>query len=441
MILLASTSNGSARFLAALGAAAVLAFGCGASGTGESAGAAGAPTNSAGAANTGGAASAGVATAAGASAGGTSGGTSTAGVASSGAAGLAAGASGAAAATANSLASKYADYFPIGAAVSAWHLDHVSAQLAQDFNHLTCENAMKVADIHPAEATFNWVEADRIAGFARSHGMKMTGHNLLWHRQAPDWMFAGVTAGEAASLELLKSRLKAHIDTVIARYADVVDNWDVVNEAISDTAGKVYRDGGEMSKWYELFGSEEYIYWAYKYAHDALEAKAAGSSMGKLYYNEYVVTVKADKILTMFAWLETKGIHIDGIGIQSHENLTWPAPADLQGAFDKFVKAGYKLKISELDVTVYSDYSTGPFVASPQVSYTPTLATAQAARYAQLFAVYRKNKANITSVSLWGVSDDHTWLNDEPVAGRTDYPLLYDGAHAPKSARAAIMAF
>ena len=33
---------------------------------------------------------------------------------------------------------------------------------------------------------------------------------------------------------LLKSRLKAHIEAMIERYADVVDNWDVVNEAISD---------------------------------------------------------------------------------------------------------------------------------------------------------------------------------------------------------------
>ena len=360
-----------------------------------------------------------------------------------GGSGGAAGSSGAAGAvaTADSLAAKYADYFPIGAAVSAWHLDNLSDVLAKDFNHLTCENAMKVQDIHPAEGTFDWTEADRIADFARTHGMKMTGHNLLWHRQAPDWMFAGVTAGDAASLEVLKGRLKSHIEAVVLRYADVVDNWDVVNEAISDDPAKTYRDGTEMSKWYELFGSEEYIYWAYQYAHDALEAKQAGSSKGKLYYNEYVVTVKADKILKMFAWLETKGIHVDGIGFQSHENMTWPAPSDLQGAFDKFVTAGYKLKISELDVTVYSDYSTGSFVASPQVPFTPALDTAQSKRFAELFAVYRKNKANITSVTFWGVSDDNTWLDNEPVAGRDDYPLLYNDAHTPKAARAAIMNF
>lgn len=313
--------------------------------------------------------------------------------------------------------------------------------LAQQFNHLTCENAMKVEDIHPTEDTYDWSEADRIADFARSHGMKMTGHNLLWHRQAPDWMFAGVTAGDGASLELLKSRLQAHITAVVGRYADVVDNWDVVNEAISDDPGKTYRDGSEGSQWYELFGSEEYIYWAFRYAHDALESLSPGSSQGKLYYNEYLVTEKADKILTLFAWLEQKGIHVDGVGSQSHESMTFPAPSDVQAAFDKFVSAGYKLKVSELDVTVYSDYSTGSFVASPEVPFTPALETAQASRFADLFAVYRKNAAAITSVTFWGVSDERSWLNNEPVTGRDDYPLLFDAAHQPKAALTAITNF
>lgn len=344
--------------------------------------------------------------------------------------------------TATALPAKYADFFPIGAAVSSWHLDNLTEIVATDFNHLTAENAMKVQDIHPAEASFNWTEADKIADFARDHGMKMTGHALLWHRQAPAWMFTGVTAGDAASLETLKFRLKSHIEAMVERYDDVVDNWDVVNEAISDAAGKTYRDGSEGSKWYELFESQEYIYWAYKYAYDALEAKGAGHSAGKLYYNEYTVTVKVEKIMTLLDWLENdKGLRIDGVGFQSHENMTWPSTADLQTAIDQFAAAGYKMKISELDVTVYSDYSTGSFVASPEVPWTQDLETAQAARFQALLDLYRKNSEHITSVTFWGISDDRSWLDNEPVPGRNDYPLLYDDAHEPKDARAAIMNF
>ncbi|HET7545439.1 MAG TPA: endo-1,4-beta-xylanase [Polyangiaceae bacterium] len=340
-----------------------------------------------------------------------------------------------------SVAEKYSDYFPIGAAVGSWNLDHTALAVTRDFNHLTAENAMKAQNIHPAEDTYVWTEADRIADFARSHGMKMTGHALLWHRQAPDWLFQGVSAGDAAGLELLKARLKAHIEALVNRYADVVDNWDVVNEAISNYPDNVYRDGSEGSRWYELFGSEEYIYWAYRYTRDALETIEPGSSQGKLYYNEYTVTQKADKILTMFAWLEGRGIHVDGVGFQSHEYMDWPSAGELQEAFDKFVAAGYQIKISELDVTVYDDYTTGSFVALPEVPYTPDLEAAQAQRFVDLFSVYRNNKGSISSVTFWGVTDDHSWLNYQPVFGRADYPLLYKDANTAKAARLAIMNF
>jgi endo-1,4-beta-xylanase len=341
-----------------------------------------------------------------------------------------------------SLAAKYADYFPIGVAVSEAALSQFEPVLAQDFNHLTCEYQMKIAQIHPAEDTYAWDATDNVANFARQHDMKLTGHTLLWHQEAPDWMFAGVTAGDAPSLELLKNRLKAHIDAVVDRYADVVDNWDVVNEALSDDQTKQYRDGSEGSKWFEVFGSQEYIYWAFKFAKDALEAKAPGSSAGKLYYNDYTETQKADKMLKLLAWLkDEKGLTIDGVGFQSHENMTWPSTGDLQTAITKFKTAGYKVKISELDVTVYSDYSTGAFVASPAVELTSDLEALQAKRYADLLALYRANKDEITSVTIWGVSDDQSWLNMTPVPGRSDFPLLYNGQHQPKAARNAIMNF
>jgi endo-1,4-beta-xylanase len=340
-----------------------------------------------------------------------------------------------------SLADKYGALFPIGTAVTAGDVQNQAQILLRDFNHLTAENAMKAADIHPAPETFDWAQADAIANFAREHCMKMTGHALLWHRQAPPWMFKGIVAKDPASLQILKGRLKAHIEAVVARYADVVDNWDVVNEAISDTDAKTYRDAAEGSKWFELFGSEDYIYWAFRYARDALEANAPGSSKGKLYYNEYVLTKKADKVLKMLAWLKGKGIVVDGVGFQSHEQLAWPAIADLQLAFDKVSAAGYKIKISELDVSVYADYTTGAFDPEAEKPFTAALETTQAKRFANLFALYRKNKALITSVTVWGISDDHTWLDNEPVVGRDDYPLLYDDAHEPKAARTSIVNF
>lgn len=342
---------------------------------------------------------------------------------------------------ADSLANKYADYFPIGTAIGQGHLNTVKEIISSEFNHITAENAMKAQSLQPTEGGWNFTEADAIADFARAEGMMMTGHTLLWHRQAPAWFFSGLTAENPADLETLKTRLKTHIDTVVDRYADVVDNWDVVNEAISDNGSKDYRDGSEGSDWYAMFGSADYVYWAFKYAQEALEAKEPGSSAGKLYYNDYNVNLKVDRIIALCDEVRAKGGQVDGIGLQAHVRVDWPSTAELGATIQKIVDAGYKVKISELDITLYNDYPSGTLEAAPEIEFTAEVEQTQATRYAELFELFRSYKDDITSVTFWGVSDDATWLDNEPVAGRDNYPLLFNDAHMPKAALGAIKNF
>jgi endo-1,4-beta-xylanase len=33
---------------------------------------------------------------------------------------------------------------------------------------------------------------------------------------------------------------------------------------------------------------------------------------------------------------------------------------------------------------------------------------------------------------LWGIDDSNTWLNDFPIPGRTNYPLLFARGYKPK---------
>lgn len=350
------------------------------------------------------------------------------------------------AATATSIAGKYASYFPVGVAIAQSHLDTVQPIVDEHFNHITAENAMKFGSVSTAEGVYDWTEADALADYARARGIKMTGHAIVWHRQTPSWLFTGLTAGDPTSIETLKARLKAHVDVIVPRYADVVDNWDVVNEAISDDGSKDYRDGSENSQWYEIFGSEEYVYWAYKYTYDALEAIAPGTAAGKLYYNDYNENLKADRIITMLDAVRAgvggnPGVPVDGVGMQSHLRVDWPSITEIEQTLQKFVTAGYKVKVSELDVSLYNDYPEGEFVEAPEVEFTQALETEQATRYGQLFALYREHAASISSVTVWGVSDDATWLDNEPVEGRDDYPLLFDDAKMPKDAVTAILDF
>ena len=46
--------------------------------------------------------------------------------------------------------------------------------------------------------------------------------------------------------------------------------------------------------------------------------------------------------------------------------------------------------------------------------------------------IYRRHAAQIERVTLWGVTDGTSWLNDWPIPGRTNYPLLFDRAGKAK---------
>ncbi len=64
----------------------------------------------------------------------------------------------------------------------------------------------------------------------------------------------------------------------------------------------------------------------------------------------------------------------------------------------------------------------------------------QAKDYENLFKLFSKHQDKIVRVTLWGVSDGQSWLNNWPVRGRTNYPLLFDRSYNPKPAYNAIMA-
>ncbi len=341
------------------------------------------------------------------------------------------------------LDSVYSSFFPIGVALQQNELDADATLIAENFNHLTAGNAMKGSSIHPAEDTWNTAEADYLADFARDHGWKMTGHTFVWHRQQPSWMFADLTPGDATSVETLKVRLKAHIEYMVARYGDVVDNWDVVNEIVTGNNVGNYRTAD--NSWYNIFQSFDYVYWAFRYTHDALEAQAPGSSAGKLYYNDFNCYQHATGILGLVDFIENHpegGVTVDGIGMQAHVRADWPSASEVETTIEQFISAGLKVKISELDVSVYNDYPAPDysFVAAAEVPFNATIDAEIAAKYQALFTMFRSHATNITSVTVWGFRDEDSWLNSEPVANRKNYPLLFN-ASGPKAAFDAIQQF
>lgn len=319
----------------------------------------------------------------------------------------------------------YKDYFTMGVAVSPSSLmDTESDFVLKNFSSITAENAMKMAPIHPEENRYFWDNADKIADFAQKHKLKLRGHTLCWHNQAPKWMFTD-EVGNTVTKEVLLQRLKDHINTIVSRYKGKIYAWDVVNEVIDDDDSKNFRE----SKWYKICG-EDFISKAFEYAHEA-------DPNALLFYNDYNTENpgKRDRIYTMLKKLIDAKVPIHGIGLQSHLSIYRPSEENLRASIEKFATLGLEIQITELDVSVYPSEST-PRPRRPDESdtFTSEMEQKQIAQYKMIFTVFRDYKKFITNVTFWNVSDTYSWLDNFPVRGRKNYPLLFDKDQNPKKA-------
>jgi len=318
----------------------------------------------------------------------------------------------------------YKNYFLIGAAVTPRSLHGAdSALIVNHFNSMTAENAMKMGPIHPRENEYYWKDVDSIAAFAKKHGLKLRGHNLCWHAQAPSWMFKN-EKGETVTKEVLLQRLKDHITTVVNRYKDYVYGWDVVNEAIDDNDSIVYR----RSAWYKICG-EEFIAKAFEYAH-AADPKAV------LFYNDYNTEnpKKREKIYQVVKKLKESGVPINAVGLQGHWSINNPPREELEKSITMFSSLGLQVQVTELDVSVYAGRQGGQLTQGRRdtvTTFTPEMEEPQREKYKMIFEVLRKYKDNVTGVTFWNLSDRSSWLDGR---GRKNFPLLFDTNRQPKKA-------
>ena len=300
------------------------------------------------------------------------------------------------------------------------------------FNCIVAENCMKPEAVQPQEGMFKWRKADRFVKFGEDRGMTVIGHVLVWHAQTPDWFFKD-SLGQPASKQLLTERMRNHIQTVVGRYKGRIHGWDVVNEAIED-------DGTfRQSPWYQILGPE-YIEMAFRFAHEA-------DPDAELYYNDFSMSVPAKRkaVCQMISDLKKKGIRIDGIGMQSHNGLTWPEMDDYEASIEAYAALGCQVMITELDMNVLPNpESFSGAEVSQSFGYSEKMDPYKNglpadvekrinARWVEFFKLYKRHARQISRVTTWGVSDVQSWMNDWPIEGRTAYPLLFDRQYQPKS--------
>ncbi|MTK02053.1 endo-1,4-beta-xylanase [Micromonospora sp. CP22] len=263
--------------------------------------------------------------------------------------------------------------------------------LNREFNSLVAENEMKWDATEPQRGVFNYSAGDRIVNHARSRGMKVRGHTLLWHAQQPGWA-QNLSGGD------LRNAAINHVTQVASHFRGQIYSWDVVNEAFADGGSGARRDSNLQrtgNDWIEA----------------AFRAARAADPGAKLCYNDYNtdgINAKSTGVYNMVRDFKQRGVPIDCVGFQSHLGTT--LPSDYQANLQRFADLGVDVEITELDIT-------------------------QGGNQANMYAAVTRACLAIsrcTGITVWGVRDCDSWRGG-------DNALLFDCAGNKKPAYTAVL--
>jgi endo-1,4-beta-xylanase len=304
----------------------------------------------------------------------------------------------------------------VGAAVNRAILEQSESDslVKRHFNSITADNAMKLGIIHPKEDVWNWDECDFLADYAKRNSLFMRGHTMIWHNQCAQWLFQD--GNETVSKNKLFQRLEEHIFAVTARYNDIIYSWDVVNEAIDTDKGD--ENGFRLSSWYKTGGKEVFEF--------AFRKMREAAPKAKLFYNDYnnESGKKMETTLSYLSSLLDAGVPVDGVGIQGHWYYNFPDEDTLHNALKKYSALGLEIEITEMDISLYQwdeAKEKADFFTSPPDDRM----IMQGKRFLEIFKTASEYPA-VKNITTWGVADNNTWLDNFPVTGRKNWPLLFD---------------
>ena len=343
-----------------------------------------------------------------------------------------------------------ADYFTFGVGINGSTLENQTLNIPeymelakQQFNSCTMTNLMKSGYILDQmgsqknlkegneEPALSFMSIDPTLKWCQENDMKMRGHTLVWHTQAPEWFFReGYTDdGEYVDKDTMLLRMESYIRQLLTHvqeeYPGVIYCWDVVNEAVDPESAdpdspfqcrtKIMQD---PNPWYETIG-QDYVEMAFTYAR-----KYADSDV-KLFYNDYNTyqAPKTDGIYTLCESLKEKGL-IDGIGMQGYWGIDYPPMSDIENAIKRFSELGLEIQITELSVGLDKE--------------NEVMFQKQADKYAEIFNLLCDmdteggGPANITNVTVFGLVDHYR-------EGDITNSRLFDENYKPKPAFNAIV--
>ena len=298
--------------------------------------------------------------------------------------------------------------------------------------------------------------ADKILDWNKAHPeqkIRIRGHVLVWHSQTQEWFFHenyDITK-PYVDKETMNRRLEWFISSVFDHYFGKAANgkydglfygWDVVNEAV---IGNTYRTDkvsaaeslreirhGNNSSWWHVYGSNEFIINAFKYANKYAPANV------ELYYNDFGETdnTKCEGIVKLIKDVKSaEGTRLDAFGMQAHYNVDGFSAAQFKSVAKQYAQAAGKVQLTELDFKASSTYDG---TASTKESEYTKMAYCHKNLYEAIKAL-KKEGTNVSGLTVWGVIEPNSWLHSQSnvgggANGSAQCPLLFDGNYKAKPA-------
>ena len=315
--------------------------------------------------------------------------------------------------------------------------------IKNEYDRLT-SNEFKMDFVnYEQNGNINFTNFDNELNFAKTNGLDIFGHSLIYNISSPAW-FKNV-----GTKEELEFAAKRYIQTMIKRaelpqFGGVLKGVDIANELFNyDGRWNGVETNTNVQKWRNLYASDDefkrFIGRCFQWAREADNLN--GATNIKLFYNDYDQEAsqrpeKRNAIYAFCAWLKNNGYPIDGIGLQFHLLINdnpvdnFDRPTTFVGVSEAIEKAAqlengfFDIHISELDFRMDRNITSAPLYNYAEQWKQYDLARFVVNKYRTTVNVNKQ-----FGVTLWNITDKYSWFNQPYFDGNKpdkDFPTVFD---------------
>jgi len=233
-----------------------------------------------------------------------------------------------------------------------------------------------------------------VARWYRGQGCLVKGHPLCWHTLTADWLLS------MSNREILRAQLD-RIQRDVSDFAGVIDQWDVVNEAVIMPVFDRYDNG--ITRLCKELGRIELI-------RAMFDTTRAVNPKATLLLNDFDVSPAYDILIEGCL---AAGIQIDVIGIQTHMHQGYWGVERTLSVLERFAR--FNLPIHFTENTIVSGHLMPPDIVDLndyQVNDWPSTPEGEKRQAQEVVLHYKTLFAHpaVQAITWWDLSDGG-WLN------------------------------